>query len=213
MEAIPHIGFTPMKTLCWTMALLALLLSPGAARADMGFPGEKRRELRLVIDNFDDYPGYYFFWVSLSDLQTRPPYKAHCTPREHRFVGSGEYTLELVLVAVPRELVGPDGQVEWEALAKVASGVLHSDLVRVIKPSSVFVLWPYDYETRHYTVAVIDKRLTLKSGPVEQGTNGPNSWVPGIIAALAVFGLGVWGVWRVRRRRRSPVVSESGPCP
>ena len=63
-----------MKASWLVAALLALLLSPGAARADMGMTGFKRLEARLVIDNFDDYPEHHFFWIDPKELTqgTRP---------------------------------------------------------------------------------------------------------------------------------------------
>ena len=50
----------------WWIAVLVVALGPEAARADMTAPGFKARNLRVVIDNLDDYPDHAFYLVAVS---------------------------------------------------------------------------------------------------------------------------------------------------
>ena len=80
-----------------------------------------------------------------------------------------------------------------------------------LQPSPVLVLWPADYEVRHFRVDLADGQLKFTPGAVEQGSNGFASWLPGLIAAAAITGLGIWLVRRLRRRA-APANTQSSPA-
>jgi hypothetical protein len=184
----------------------------------MGTPGFKFRELRVVIDNLGDYPEYTFFlvpsaWISAEDARTAPgPGRSDrarsLVPGEiHRPGYPVRFLHDWVLVAVPRQRVAPDGQADWEALAGSAPGVLHSEQVRLAQPASVIILSPLDYEEHHFRVALSGNQFTLTPGSVERGSDGFTSWLPGLLLTVAVAGVGLWIVWRVRRRFRARAVA------
>jgi hypothetical protein len=171
----------------------------------MSFPGEKRIELRIVFDNLDDYAEYQFVllrpgWQDQVGGQEKFP---GLRSKEIRFVGGGGYRMELLLFAVPRRLVAADGLVSRETLLSGTSDVLCSNPVQVTKTDSVLILWPFDYRECRIRTVLADGRLTLTPGPVEHFSNGFTSWVPALLTALVVTGLGVWLVRRLRRGRHA----------
>ncbi len=188
-----------MKTARWATLLVALL-SPSAARADMGMPGFKYLELRIVIDNLDDYPDYQFFMGGppTKDDPARAPITA-----EGCHLTVGRQWVIWKLVAVPRQHPEPAVPVDWEALAP---RVLSSNAVQCPSRGSVPGLWPYDYEARHYRISISEGQLTLSLVSVEQRSDGFSSWLPAIFTTVAITGV---GLWIVRRRRSATRVRAS----
>jgi hypothetical protein len=199
-----------MKAPWRVAALLAVFLTPDAVRADMGMPGFKSRELRVVIDDLADHPEYLFFRVHPDwPTRTQQPTDFHPAPvSEFELrLKSGKYASIIKLLAVPRRLIGPRGEVDWEAVAKNAPGVLYSDPVQIRGLGDVAILWPVDYEVHHYRVDLADGKLFLTLASVEHGSDGFSSWIPGILTALAVTGIGVWIARRRIRSRRAGLPS------
>jgi hypothetical protein len=61
----------------WWLALSGVLIVSGAARADMGTPGFKFRELRVRFDNLGSYPDHTFYlapagWLTSGEPAFRP---------------------------------------------------------------------------------------------------------------------------------------------
>lgn len=192
----------------WWIAGLVVLMAPGAVMADVGVPGFKSRELRVVIDNLDDYPNHVFYlvaagWVVPGEKEMgpgKPEKPSRVVPGElHRPGYSARWAHNWMLVAVPRDRAA---SVDWNALAQGTPGVLHSNRVQLSQPGSVIFLSPEDYETRHFRVTLADGQLTLTPGAVEEGSDGFASWFPAIALATAFLGFGLLMVWVARRVRR-----------
>jgi hypothetical protein len=186
-----------MKTALW-VALLVALQCPNAARADMGTPGFKQLELRVVIDNLDDYAEYQFFMVGPSwQPSTKDgPAPSLVTAEGWRLYVAGPSAV-WKLIAVPRQRAEP---VDWEALAPK---VLSSNTVECPRRDSVPGVWPFDYEVRHYRIGLVDGQLSLALVSVEQRSHGFSSWLPAIFTTVAITGVGLWIVRRRRRARAS----------
>ena len=198
----------------WWLTLLGVLLCSAPARADVVAPGFKFRELRVVIDNLNDYPDYSFYlvaapWVVPGEKEYgpgKPDKPSRVTLGQvHRPGYSARWQHDWMLVAVPRERAD---SVDWKALAAGTPGVLHSNRVRLAQPSPALVIWPRDYELRHFRVSLADGQLALTPGAVEEGANGSASWLPGLIAAAALTGMGLWIAHRIRRRSRPTTTAE-----
>ena len=197
-----------MNTSWRIAALLAVLLSPGAARADMGFPGLKDIGLLIVLDNLDDYPDYRFYFVPAHALDPKLKRWEYFYPGPRELRVRWSMPTAYVLVAVPRQQVGADGRMSSDAMVEGTPGVLHSNRVEKVArtDASPPIIWPFDYEKRRYRVDLTDGRLSLTLVSVGQGSDSILSWIPAILTALAITGIGVWVVRR-RRRRRTTVPS------
>lgn len=206
-----------MKAMWWAVACFGTILCPGAARADMGFPGFKFRELRVVIDNLDDYPDHDFYlvaaeWLNPAEGESGPerhlnPERERMTPGRPHLPGyPARFMHNWMLVAVGRLRTKQADRLGWKMLAADAPGVSRSNRVSLSQPPSVLVFNPNDYEVHHFHVTLADGQLTLTPGPVESGSDGFRSWLPGLLAATAVTGLGFLVVRRLRRPRRPPAV-------
>ena len=143
----------------WWVTLLGLLLESrcGAGRHGPA-PGFKFREMRIVIDNLDEYPDYAFYlvaarWVGAEkeDFGPGQPDQAvadRCRVSALRPATRPGGRTNGCWSPLPRERVEHGGPVDWQVLVAGAPGVLHSNVVPLAQPSPVLVLWPADYEVR-----------------------------------------------------------------
>src|SRR5262249_10263750 len=199
------------------LGILGLLTVVGPVRADMLFPGFKSVELRVSLDNLNDYPDYVFFFVVpgwVTGEKTNGPPQAttprHVLPGDYHSPGyPARWNREWMLIAVPRQAVQQAAdKFEWKLLDASNPGVLHSNRITLSHPEPVILVRPKDYELHRYRVTLAGDTLELTPGPVVGGSNSWHSWIPGAALAGVVAGLGLWFVRRRRRRTLAPANSQ-----
>lgn len=186
------------------VAVLIVLIAPGAARADAGVPGFKRLRVYVVVDNVSDYPDYAFYLAPTIWLPGPGPDKPKkpipVTPGAQGYL---DYPIrhyhDWVMLAVPRTRADA---MTWEMLAADQSGVLRSNRVDNPGAGDRFFLSPRDFRTIHFRIDLVGDRLMLTAGPVEDGSDGFHSCVPAVVATLAVVGFGLLVARWMRRPRR-----------
>lgn len=202
----------------WAVAAMCVLAAPGAARADVPATGFKFRDLRVVIDNLDDYPDHVFYLAAAGWLGPAGPRFGLSGSEEPRQLVPGQpfrpghaarWQYEWVLVSLPRRWA-ERGEVTWAALAPDAPGARHSNRVHLAQPGSVPILNPVDYEVRHFRISFDGDRPTLAPGAVELHADGFGSWVPAVLLTAAVV---VAGLWVARRLTRSARTRPGAPTP
>src|SRR5262249_48760931 len=153
---------------------------------------------------------YEFFFVSRGwpygggQGDSRPPETPpHVVPGNYHvpWDWAARVNPEWVLIAVPRPVVQQAGdKLDWKLLKASNAGVLYSNSIRLTPPKDVSLLSSKSYELHHFRVTLKDGTLELTPGPVEDGYNRFQSWIPGLVLAAAVVAFGLWFVrWRRRR--------------